>query len=341
MAGNHDFDVLARLADQFTSDQFTLLGRGGTWERTVIEEDGRLVLSIDGWSFPCQRVCDSPLASYDLRSEPSAPILGIVHGDLDTAVTSYATLELARLQSLPPAGWLLGHIHACRLTPDDGKPWVLYPGSPQALDPGETGPHGPWVVEIDGGRLGRPQHRPLSTVWYGHCEIDLTSTTNEGDVESVVLRGIRDEAERVVSECGPQLTAVILRLSLVGSTPVAPKVRLLAEQVVEDLSLTKGSATVCVESIDVETVPLVDLAEYAKTQSAPGILARLLLELDRGETSREAADLLHQAKTRLEEVVRDKDFTALPRQEVSEQVVDDLMQSEARALLTQLVSQTA
>lgn len=182
VAGNHDFDVLVRLADQLPPEHFILLGRGGNWERVTINEPGQTGLHLDGWSFPSRQVHYSPLNSYDLDRDPAVPILGMVHGDLNTTTTSYAPLEFARLQELAPAGWLLGHIHAPRLF--DGPPWVLYPGSPQALDPGETGAHGPWILEVSGGTLGVPVQHPLSSVWYGQCSIDLSGTKNETELES-------------------------------------------------------------------------------------------------------------------------------------------------------------
>lgn len=202
VAGNHDYEVLARLADQLSPEDFVLLGRGGKWERLTINESGQ-ALHLDGWSFPTRWVHHTPLDSYALDSDLAVPILGIVHGDLDVATTRYAPLELARLQALAPAGWLLGHIHAPRLI--DGSSWVLYPGSPQAFDRGETDAHGPWIVEVSGGTLGVPEQRPLSSIWYGQCTIDLSGTKNETELQSALLDGIRNEADHIADEAGPHL----------------------------------------------------------------------------------------------------------------------------------------
>lgn len=340
VAGNHDHDVLARLADQLPREHFVLLGRGGQWERITIRQDDRPALHIDGWSFPRQRVSYSPLESYDLSSDPGIPILGLVHGDLDVATTLYAPLDLARLRGLPPAGWLLGHIHAHQLIGNRDRPWVLYPGSPQALDPGESGAHGPWIVEVGAGYLGTPEHQPMSSVWYGQCQIDLSAASDEREIESVVLEAIRDEATRIAGEAGPHLAYISLRLRLVGSTPVSHRVREVAGQVIEDLSLPVGNASVDVEAVDVETVPAIDLAEHAKTHSAPGALARLLLELEQSEASEDVIELVRQVRRELEQVERHKDFTRLERRDVTDELARDYLQTQARALLTQLVTQT-
>jgi DNA repair exonuclease SbcCD nuclease subunit len=339
VAGNHDYDVLARLALNLPPEHFKFLGRDGIWERITLTKEGGGSLHLDGWSFPTQRVHASPLDSYNLPNDSAVPILGIVHGDLDVANTPYGKLELSRLQSLPPAGWLLGHIHATRLVHADGLPWVLYPGSPQALDPGETGLHGPWLVNFESGSLGLPELRPLSSVYYGSCDVDLNAAADDAEVESAVIDRIREEAERIVSHSGSTPAVVSLRLRLVGSTPAAPRVRETIARIVEDLTYTITDATVCIDTVDVQTVPPIDLAEYAKTQSAPGVIARLLLELDGVAQLADVAELLRQAKIKLDDLERYKDFAGLERREIDEQLVREYLRTGARALLTQLVAQ--
>jgi DNA repair exonuclease SbcCD nuclease subunit len=339
VAGNHDYDVLARLADQLPPEHFVLLGRGGKWERHTIHVRDRAALHLDGWSFPSRRVHQSPLKDYGLARDPAVPILGMVHGELDVATTPYAPLELARLQALTPSGWLLGHIHAPGLI--EGPPWVLYPGSPQALDPGERGAHGPWIVEVSGGTLGLPEQRPLSSVWYGECTIDLSGVENETELESAILGRIRREADRISAEAGPHLCHASLRLRLIGTTSLSRRADEIARRVTNDLALPAGAGSVGVEAIAVETLPSIDLDEYARTHSAPGEVARLLLELDRPDVSNEVADLIRQARSALERIERHKDFAQLERREVTEQMAREQLRTQGRALLTRLVAQTA
>lgn len=340
VAGNHDHDVLGRLADHLPHEHFTVLGRGGQWERITIHH-GRSSLHLDGWSFPRQQVHHSPLERYNLPKDSNTPILGIVHGDLDSPTTPYAPLDLARLQGLPPTGWLLGHLHGYRLIGAQTGRWVLYPGSPQALDPGETGPHGPWIVEISSSAMGVPEHWPLSRIWYGQCEINLSTASNESEIESVVLNGIRERTAHIVATAGPHLAHISLRLKLVGTTRASHHVREVTSQLIHNLSLPIGNATVGVESVDVETVPAIDLAEHANSRSAPGALARLLLELEQPKPSQDLAELIHRARRELENVDQHKDFTQLERREVTEELARTYLRTQARRLLTQLVNQTA
>ena len=338
VSGNHDYDVLGRLADQFSPDQFTLLGRGGRWEHTTVG-DGQASLCLHGWSFPAERVHQSPLEGYDLGRDPSVPTLGIVHGDLDVSTSPYVPLDLPRLRVLPPDGWLLGHLHAPRLM--EGHPWALYPGSPQVLDPGETGPHGPWIVEIVRGSVGTPRQVPLSTVWYGRHTIDVSRAESAADVEATLLAEIRTEAARIAQIAGPHLAHVSLRLRLEGETPVAHQVEVIAADLIGDLSLTAGNASVAVESVDIRAMPVVDLAEYAAMHTAPGALARLLLELDRDDPAAEVSQLIRQARSELERVDRQREFAQLDRRELTEERVRDHLRAQGRQLLTQLVHQAS
>ena len=339
VAGNHDFEVLARLADQLPSQSFTLLGRGGRWERLTVDVPGQSGLHLDGWSFPTSRVRDSPLGSYDLPHDSAVPTLGIVHGDLDVAATTYAPLSLAHLQACQVDGWLLGHTHAPRLI--TGRPWVLYPGSPQALDPGEPGSHGPWIVEVADGQLREPEQRHLSSVWYERRDIDLSGTEDDTELDSRLLAGIRAEGARIAALAGPHLVHTSLRLSLTGSTSMSQHVAEAAEKLRDDLDLTEGTASVAVEKVDVQTTPAIDLAEYARANSAPGAVARLLLQLDTPDPSDEVMDLVREARREVERVELHKAYVGLEQRAVTEDMARGHVRTQARALLTALVSQTS
>jgi DNA repair exonuclease SbcCD nuclease subunit len=338
VSGNHDFDVLARLADQLPREHFVLLGRGGQWERLTLDRPDQVSLHLDGWSFPTQRVSESPLHSYSLARDPATPILGMVHGDLDVGNSPYAPLELARLRKLPPGAWLLGHLHAPRLI--SGPPWILYPGSPQAFDPGETGAHGPWLLEVSRGTLGIPEQRPLSSVWYGQLTIDLSGVQNEAQLETLILGQMRQEADRIASLAGPHFVHASVRVQLIGVTPLAHSVASVAKRITDDLSLPAGNGSMTVEKTDIQTIPPIDLAEHAKTRSAPGAVASLLLELDGPEVSPEVADLIDSVRRRLKEIEKRTDFVQLPQREITETMARQVLQAQCRALLTQLETQT-
>lgn len=341
VSGNHDFDVLPRLAKQLPQASFKLLGQGGKWERHSICRSDTPLLHIDGWSFPAQRVYDSPLNSYDLDPDPNTPVLGLVHGDLGILDSPFAPLDLSKLESLPVVGWLLGHIHARRLIRNSGCPWVLYPGSPQALDPGETGLHGPWLVELERGQLRIPYQLPISCVRYETLEIDLSDTISAADVEDKILNSVRDYAESIVEESGNHLVHISLRLTLVGSTSVSHLVRETAKKAAEDLSLQFGDATLSIEKTEVETIPRIDIEEYAcSTQSAPGALARLLMSLASNGIDEHIQSLLQESRQEIRQILQHRDFMQLEVPENTDELAISYLKMQARALLTELVSQT-
>ncbi len=337
VSGNHDVDVFRRLADQLPQDDFRLLGRGGAWERFTIERRNE-ALHVDGWSFPREKAAQSPLFSYDLEADAATPTLGIVHGDLDAAHSPYAPIEASRLRTLPPDGWLLGHIHAPRLMSD--RPWILYPGSPQALDFGEPGLHGVWTVDVSHA-LGQPEQRPLSTVRYETLEVDVGEAESEADVEAAIMNQLRSSSRKLVEESGANLEVLMLRLTITGRTPLSHGIEDITDNLRSDLSLRVGGAVVAVDRLEIATLPDVDVDAYARAHSAPGAVARLLLALENDDVTADVAELIGRTRRELEANEDHKYFAALSRREITDETARQHLRQEARALLTKLVAQTS
>ncbi len=302
VAGNHDHETLAAVARHLDPGEFTLLGRGGQWERMTIERDGAAALHVDGWSFP-QAWCDEdPLRDYRPPTTDGVPVLGLLHADLEVGVSRYAPVRLSDLRMQPPALWLLGHVHAPALLELSGAATVLYPGSPQAMDPGEPGPHGVWLAELDGANRFELRMIPLSTVRYETLEVDVGGEETEGGLDARVSGAVRDFLREVVeSGCGP-LKYLSLRLRLTGRTTLH---RVLAERldrIASDLETEDRGVRVMVERASLATRPAWDLAELARGRDAPGILARLALAIDSGEMTSEQEALLQRATRAADEV---------------------------------------
>ncbi len=340
VAGNHDHEVLARLADQFTPEAFQLLGRNGNWERLTLKQDGHAILHVDGWSFPKSRVQTSPLDSYDFARDPNIPTLGLVHGDLDTFSSPYGPLDQASLKGIGPSAWLLGHVHAPRLIAEQGLPWILYPGSPQALDPGEAGVHGPWTCRVGSGVLETPVQVPTSSVGYVGLTIDLEGVGDEAELQVRILERIREEAEEIIRICGDDLFCLSLRLRLSGRTRLSGSLPDLVPTIKDDLALSVDGVMVVVERLDVETLPAIELAEYARSSSAPGAVARLITELEGDDLSEDTRELVRLVRRGIEEQDRQKGFAGLPRPSISEALARDYLLSQARGLLARLVEQS-
>lgn len=342
VAGNHDHDVLANLADNLPGEQFRLIGRGGQWERVAVEIDGRAALYIDGWSFPQEHVAVSPLESYTLALDADAPILGVVHGDLNASASRYAPLDMAHLQRLPPQGWLLGHIHAPALTDDAGTAWVLYPGSPQALDPGETAAHGVWIVEVERGRLGVPRFRPLSPVRYEPLAVELDEQVQSAeDLRTRLLGAVRDRARAVVAESGGALRCLSLRVHVGGRSPLARHASELLNELKEQFDDYRvEDVLIAIESVECSVQPAIDLAKVAEDRSALGDVAQLLLELDKEQPAEEVARLIRQAKRSIRTTRDAPHYADLPDDPpVTDALARQYLRTQAHALLADLYEQ--
>ena len=336
VAGNHDHDVLRRLADLLDPDVFTLLGTRGTWTETTLEKDGEPVLRLVGWSFPSRHVRTSPLETFpDLA--PGPPTLGVVHGDLDQAESDYAPLARAALVRPQVSGWLLGHIHRPALDRSGGAT-TLYPGSPQPLDPGETGPHGPWLVTVRPGGAVEAHHRPLASVRYDAVEVDLDGAEDRGGVETALTAAVDDHL-RAVHEDQPDAAHVVVDLRAVGRTAAFADVVAVAGQL-EGQQVPGPHATATVRRVAVDARPAYDLDVVAQRNDPAGAVAQLVLDVERGgapDLVAEAARSLRalDGATGLAPLRRDPRPAAAPADEARERLA-----AQGLRLLDALLAQT-
>lgn len=319
VAGNHDFDVLPRLARSFPGN-FRLLGGGGRWERATFEAGG-VTVHLDGWSFPAEHHPSDPLADYRAVTPPGDGfLLGLVHGNLDQVQSRYAPLTTDNLLRAPVAFWLLGHVHAPRLAEEAGRPGILYPGSPLALSPRETGRHGPWVLELDrGGRIQASQVA-LSRVRYETVDVDLEGIADEEEVDRLVSEAVRRRLDEVLVADGDHLRHLICRLRLTGRTPIHRQVGRRLEGALGELAVARGPALASVESFTVATRPAWNLERLAEGVGPPAVLARFLLSLQGatpgGDGSVPRAELLRKARQTLERLAGSAPYRELGREEL-------------------------
>lgn len=303
VAGNHDFDVLPRLVVSVGGEHFRLLGQGGTWERASLVQRGQLVLHVDGWSFPEQYVESSPLTSYPVRPDDGVPVLAILHADLNQARSRYCPVTLDDLRRFDVAVWLLGHIHKPERIAQAGSSMVLYPGSPQAMDPGETGVHGPWIIDLESGRDIRSRQIRLSSIQYHTVTIDLTGIDEAAQIQQRVADESRKTLREVVEAGDPgRLTLVCLRLILTGRTRFHRHLPTLLQDSQYDLELSLNGITASIEKIIFQTRPAIDLARLAIGNDPVGELARVILALEGEQVPAEYQELVSEAVSRLRAV---------------------------------------
>src|SRR5690606_14157370 len=130
-------------------------------------------LEVVGWSFPELQVRQSPLPELlesSLAQRGDAPIVGLMHCDLDARGGPYAPVRSADLREAGFDAWLLGHVHK----PGDlaGARPIGYLGSLTALDSNEVGPRGPWLLETDG-RGVHLTHQPLAPLRFEEHDVEI------------------------------------------------------------------------------------------------------------------------------------------------------------------------
>lgn len=311
VAGNHDFDVLPRLIESVGAERFHLLGRGGRWERVTIQRDGAGPCHIAGWSFPAEHVRTNPLETWNLPGTGDAPTIGLLHADLDQAGSRYAPVSLADLQTRPVSLWLLGHIHHPRLHEASGQaPRVLYPGSPEPLDPSESGPHGPWLTDVESAYSVRVWQVPLARVRYDRLDVDLTGVGDWDEARGRMATAVREHLQ-AVSDQGGAVEHVRCRLRLWGRTPLHRRLCDGVAEVASDLEVSLGSLVATVDRLEIETRPPVDLGALSGGRGAAATLARLLLTLEQNGLDGPQASLIQRARQQMVGVYRAKPYSRL------------------------------
>lgn len=339
VAGNHDFDVLPRMIEEFDFERLTLLGRDGTWDRWTLERDGDPVLHIDGWSFADEYVFESPVDEYELDGSEGTPVLGLLHADFGAQESRYAPVSPGELTSHAVDGWLLGHIHAPQVH-READPFIQYPGSLQPLDPGEPGEHGPWLLEVDDSGSIDAEHLPIATLRYQELEVDATGIDDPNDVANRISEEI--ESQIVESGGAGRLEVLLPRVRLTGRTDAHAD--LVAEQtdLERQLTLQQGSVSVQPESVEVRTRPAVDLAELEGGEGPVAALAGILRDLSEDDRSVDE-DLLQNATATMQEAATANTYSPLTREgrieQPGEEQAREYLQTQARTLLDTLLEQ--
>ena len=310
VSGNHDVQVLPRLADAVPG--FRLLGRGGRWEVEDVEGRGGGRAHVLGWSFPERRVSTSPLAAHPLPAleARSGPLVGLLHCDRDAAGSPYAPVRSAELAEAPVDAWLLGHVHKPDpLTPPRPSGYL---GSLTGLDPGEPGRRGPWLLEWTGRELAI-EHLPLAPLRWEEVDVAVDGLEAAEDVHGLVTAALDALHERLAGERS-RAQAVGCRLRFTGRSAFPSSLgRALEAGDPARLLHWREGAAYFVHDWRMAVLPLVDLQDLARGADPPALLARKLLLL-RGPDGEERRKLIDGARRHLEAEARRRGprFRALP-----------------------------
>lgn len=331
VAGNHDVKVLPRLADALPD--FHLLGHGGRWESMELPASGPPELCLTGWSFPRERVRNSPLAETP-TVHASLPTIGLLHCDRDQPGSPYAPVRSSELEAAPVQAWLLGHIHK----PDALAPPrpMGYLGSLSGLDPGEPGPHGPWLLDTAGGDLSIA-HIPLAPLRWETLEVPVDGLEDAADIHPRITRAM-ENLQAALADSSHTPLAVGCRLRLTGRTALRSELeQTLTDQPPADEPLDSGGILFFLHDWRLDALPALDLEELAANADPVGLLARKLLIL-RGDDSPERRRLIQQALQRFESTVRHQHFRNLNLPPPDEAETANMLEAAALRALDELLA---
>lgn len=340
VAGNHDADVLGELARQLPTSHFRLLGKGGRWEKQIHQTSDGRQLQLAGWSFPTAHVSYDPVEQFDISIDASHPSIGLLHADLQDPESRYAPASLQRLTGTGVQAWVLGHIHKPQVLREQA-PLVCYPGSPHALDPSESGPHGPVLLQVQSERSVSYEWQALSPVRYEELEFTLQSDEDPEQISGRIYDTVREWLERQGGNLSP---AQLLVVDLVchGPATAYPALQQVAGE--DGPTFEMPDCLVSIRKTVDRTHPDVgDLQALSQQKNPAGILAKLLIEIEQQQ-----GPFHEQMVDRTRQMIRsvNRHTTYRPLQE-SQRILDDHdpqavrnhLAQVARQLLVELVRQ--
>lgn len=297
VAGNHDYNVFPRLMETLGADTFRLLGAGGCWDRVRFAPKDKAACELVGWSFPERSYSKNPLTSLEPAEERNLPTIGLLHTQIDDSQNRYAPVPRHSLGLHGVDLWVLGHVHQARWY-EEGSSRALYCGSPQAIDPGETGAHGAWLLTVEADGAVEAKHLPLSHVRYERLQVDLNELATVEEINATISRTVSDFADEIEAEDSGRLRGLFLRLLLEGRTAAHRELPDLAERIREELRPTRGRIEVVIDDVIVNAGPDLDLDELAVGKDIAGELAVIILALERGDAADDTVRSLLQTAQR-------------------------------------------
>ncbi len=214
------------------------------------------------------------------------------------------------LETAPVDAWLLGHVHQ----PDAlaaPRP-VGYLGSLSALDPGETGPRGPWLVEIAHRGAVEARHLATAPLRFERLEISLDGLDVADGVHERIVQSIAVLDERIAL-AGASPRAVGCRVVLTGRSALRGAVErvLAAADPTGTVLEERAGIAYFVESWRNAALPALDLEEAARGVDPVAMLARRILALRRGAGDPAWQETVEPVRERLDAIASRGEFSRL------------------------------
>jgi exonuclease SbcD len=243
-------------------------------ERFEVRRDGELRCALYGRSF--DKAAETANFAREFSRDASDPVaIGVLHTNAggNTDFEPYAPCSLDDLRAAQMDYWALGHIHKPGRIID--SPRAVYAGSPQGLNPKETGSHGCYLVEIAGGTISEEFVETASVRWES-AALAIDELESVDDVRAALLDVCSAIRER---SSAPAVVRIDLegRSSAHSSLVRANTLADLVADVREDA--LSGHPWLWIDRVRDLTAPAIDIEAVRAAPDFAGDLVRLVDEL--------------------------------------------------------------
>lgn len=252
---------------------------GKSVQEVLVERDGEAIARICGISFHTRKITTNLARKFSKvpTSKEDPFTIGLLHCNVgtETGHEPYAPCTLKDLTNLDFDYWALGHIHKRSVLND--SPPVIYPGSPQGLNPKEDGERGCYFVEVDGKGRPTPQFIEVDSMRWFVEELPIDAMDTEQDLVSKISDLLEDIRQRANGRPS------IFRLILTGRSAIHASIsrKGFTEDLLANMRENEEGEEriVWVESIEDNTHSEIDTDSLLEREDFVGDLVRLFDEM--------------------------------------------------------------
>lgn len=260
-------------------------------ESFPLMKDGELAATIYGMSYGTQHETENLALRFHRKQEDSFAI-GVLHTEMGSPGNPYAPCSLEDLRGTGMDYWALGHIHTRRVAGE--KPYIVYPGNTQGLDPTETGPKGCYAVDVGTYGTVTLSFKETDVVRWLDMNVDITDIQNQDELVRNIMKR-RASLRELTGK--PNL----VRLIFTGRGPVH---RIITSREGQDFILQSLNAKEQFRHIfsyffqvEDRTLPLLDLEERSQLPDMTGDYLRAcrgLVDRTSDEQEKAAKEILEK-----------------------------------------------